>query len=82
MYGKKEHYDTILNAFFPRVTGMASVGKWMWFSKMGNLIASSYDMVFIDLTQYGFLETLIPLWSRPPQNPSKYIMCVGWLSKT
>ncbi|XP_058756409.1 uncharacterized protein LOC131629641 [Vicia villosa] len=49
---------------------------------MGHLIASAYDIVYIDLMRYGFLETFFPLRTTPPTNPIDRIICVGWLSKS
>ncbi|XP_058763629.1 uncharacterized protein LOC131637084 [Vicia villosa] len=49
---------------------------------MGHLIACAYDMVCIDLTRYGFLETFFPFRTTPPTNPNDRIMCVGWLAKS
>ncbi|XP_058770121.1 uncharacterized protein LOC131643812 [Vicia villosa] len=49
---------------------------------MGHLIASAYDIVFIDLTRYGFSETFFPLRTTPPTNPIDRIICVGWLAKS
>ncbi|XP_058763928.1 uncharacterized protein LOC131637348 [Vicia villosa] len=49
---------------------------------MGHLIACAYDMVCINLTRYGFSETLFPLRTAPPTNFDDRIMCVGWLTKS
>lgn len=79
LYGNKATYDTILNALVPCLTSLAPFEKGMRFSKMRHLIASAYDRVCIDLTRYGFSETFFPLRSKPPQNPSECIICIGLL---
>ncbi|XP_058773393.1 uncharacterized protein LOC131647514 [Vicia villosa] len=79
LYGNKEGFDKIHNALVSCVTGSAPPEKWMCFPEMGNLIVSAYDMVCIDLARYGFSETFFSLRSRPPQDPSGCIICIGYL---
>ncbi|XP_058748664.1 uncharacterized protein LOC131621652 [Vicia villosa] len=49
---------------------------------MGHLIACAYDMVYIDLTRYGFSETFFPLRTAPSPYPIDRIICVGWLAES
>ncbi|XP_058734235.1 uncharacterized protein LOC131605966 [Vicia villosa] len=79
LYGNKEGFDKIHNAFVPCVTSSAPSEKWMYLPEMDNLIESAYDIMYIDLTRYGFSETCFPLRSRPPQDPFGRIICIGYL---
>ncbi|XP_058746245.1 uncharacterized protein LOC131619123 [Vicia villosa] len=79
LYGKKEESHKIHNALVPCVSGSVPVGKCVCFPKVGHLIVSAYDRVCIDLTRYGFSETFFQLWSRPSQDPSGHIICIGYI---
>ncbi|XP_058752311.1 uncharacterized protein LOC131625468 [Vicia villosa] len=82
LYLNKANYNAILNVLVPCFSGTAPFDKWMRLPKMRHLITSAYDRVCIALTRYGFSETFLSLRSKPPQNPSEHIICIGWLSKT
>lgn len=82
LYGTKENYDVILNVLIPCVSYSALFKKWIRLPKMGHPITIAYDRACIDLTRYGFSKIFFPLRSRPPQNRSRWIMCIGFLSKT
>ncbi|XP_058725790.1 uncharacterized protein LOC131597094 [Vicia villosa] len=82
LYGEGAKFEAVNEALVPWLGAYAPVSKWMRFPKMGYLIESAYDRVYIDLTRYCFLETLFPLRTAPPTNPNDPIMCIGWLSKS
>ncbi|XP_058783287.1 uncharacterized protein LOC131657963 [Vicia villosa] len=81
LYGEEFKFEAVNEALVPWLGAYAPVSKWMRFPEMGHLIACAYNRVYIDLTCYGFLETLFPLRTAPPTNPNDRIMCIGWLSK-
>ena len=80
MLGSKQKVEEIYHALVPCVSGDAPEDKWMRFLEMGNLIASAYERVCINLTRYGFSETYFPLRTAPTPNPNDRIICVGWVS--
>ena len=61
LYVTTKKFNKVHHAIAPSVVVRAPVSKWMSFPEMGHLIASAYEMVCIDLTRYGFLETFFPL---------------------
>ncbi|XP_058733605.1 uncharacterized protein LOC131605243 [Vicia villosa] len=79
LYEKQENFDKIHDSLVPSLTGHALVSKWMSFPEMGHLIASAYDRVCVDLTRFGFSETIFPLHSHPPLDTSGRIICIGYL---
>lgn len=79
LYKTKENYDAIFNALVHCVSGSTPFEKLMSFPEMRHLIASSYDRVCIDLTQYSLLETFFPLQSRQTTSKSIQIDHVYWL---
>lgn len=50
LYRIKEHFDEINESLIPCVGSPTLETKWMCFPKMDHLIASEYNMVYIDLT--------------------------------
>ncbi|XP_050878838.1 uncharacterized protein LOC127082655 [Lathyrus oleraceus] len=82
LYRKKENFDAIYETFVPCISGPTLKEKWTCFLEMGHLITCVYDITCIDLTRYGFSETLFPLRTTPPQNPNDHIICIWWLSKS
>ena len=80
LYGEKENYDVILNVLIPCVSHSTPFKKLMSFPEMGHLIASAYDRVCIDLTQYSLLETFFPLQSRQTTSKSIQTDHMYWLA--
>ncbi|XP_058783816.1 uncharacterized protein LOC131658552 [Vicia villosa] len=82
VFGDEAIFESVQKALVPWLGAYALTSKWMRFPEMGHLIACAYDMVCIDLTQYGFSETFFPLCAPPPKNLNNRIMYVGWLAKS
>lgn len=61
LYRKKEHFDAIHVYFIPYVSGPTPEEKWLCFLKIGNLKESSYNIICINMTRYGFSETFFTL---------------------
>lgn len=82
IYGKKDHFDAIHESIIPCVSGTTPKEKCMCFPEMSHLIENSYNKVRIDLTRYDFSGNFFPLRSGLPQNLTRHIICVGWLSES